>query len=640
MRRPYQTNILSILGFGAALLVAATGLPPIAQARTSASDIPATFVPPAIERDYRRRTYEIPMRDGVLLHTVVIVPKGLTSAPMLLDRTPYGADAMTTQQDGPKLGDILFPSYADLARHGYIIVVQDVRGKFASGGDYIVNRPLRGPLNPTQTDHSTDAWDTIDWLVRHISETNGRVATIGGSYDGFTALMSLVDPHPALRASVPMNPMVNTWKGDDWFHNGAFRQEMLSYIYNQTADKHSAVRWPVTARDDYDADLRYGSAGALAGAMGMEQLAFWNRLAAHPDYDAYWQGQALDRILARKRLTVPTMLVDGLWDQEDNYGAPAVYQAVKAEAREVHLVLGPWYHGQQNGSGARLGPLDWGQRTGEWFRAHVLIPFLDEHLKDGAPPADIARVVAFASGDNRWENLPDWPVAGGGSLPLYLDTGGRLSIDGQEVSSGYDEYVSDPAKPVPYRPQPDLSIYGPDSSWDTWLVDDQRFAASRPDVLTYTSPVLTAPEHIAGQPVAHLYASTSGSDADWVVKLIDVYPDAMPEQPAMGGYQLPISMNILRGRYRNDPARPQPITPGRVERYDIVLPDANHVFLPGHRIMVQIQSSWFPLYDRNPQSYVANVFRAAPEDYVKATQRLFHAPDARSAVLLPLAAGS
>jgi hypothetical protein len=630
-----------------ALLLSALALAPLAAQTASkaeqvvpttpAGDIPAKFAPVHDGFDYERRAVEIPMRDGVTLHTVILVPKGAVHAPMMLDRTPYSADKLAKRDEGgPFLAQNLFPAYAELAAHGYIIVAQDVRGKYKSGGDYVMNRPVRGPLNPTAVDHPTDTWDTIEWLVHHVPETNGRVGTIGISYDGFTTLMSLVEPHPALHASVPMNPMVDVWKGDDWFHNGAFRQEMMGYIYGQTARKDSGEDWFALRYDDYDTFLHHGSAGALGTAMGMDQLPFWRRLTSHPAYDAFWQGQAVDKILAEKPLTVPTLLVDGQWDQEDIYGAPAVWKALKAQAGDrLHLVMGPWYHGQQAGEATHLGAIDWPDDTARWFRQNVLIPFLDANLKDGGRPADVAPVTVYETGTNQWRRLNDWPAAAQ-TVPLFLGANGTLALGGTPAASGYDEWVSDPAKPVTYRPRPNQAPYVKGSTWHDWLVDDQRFAAARPDVMTYTSDVLTKPVHIAGQPVAKLFASTSGTDADWVVKLIDVYPDVVPDKPEMGGYQLSVSMDILRGRYRDDPAHPTAIPANKVVPYRIALPDADHVFLPGHRIMVQVQSSWFPLYDRNPQTFVPNIFFAKPADYQKATERLYHTPTQASAIDLPL----
>ena len=593
-------------------------------------DIPKVFVPSRGDFQYVRREAMIPMRDGAKLHTVLILPKSAAAAPILLDRSPYSADKATSRggELGPLPENILSPAYAELVRAGYIVAIQDVRGKYRSEGDYVMNRPLRGPLNPTNVDHSTDAYDTVQWLVRNVPEGSGRVGTIGTSYNGFTALMSLVDPHPALRASVPINPMVDVWKGDDWFHNGAFRQEMLSYVYSQTASRKSDEDWFTPGRDTYNMFLRYGSAGAYARAMGMEQLPFWVRLTQHPAYDAFWQEQAVDRLLARRPLTVPTLIVDSLWDQEDIYGAPALFNAVKASPN-AHLVLGPWHHGQVNSSAASLGPLDFGGDTAKWFRTNVLIPFLDQHLK-GAPPANIAKVTAFEAGTNQWQRLADWPrscMSGcpANLTPLYLAPQERLSFTAP-TAAAFDSYVSDPAKPVTYRARPNLSPWAQGSTWRYWLVDDQRFADGRPDVLVYTSEPLKEPLKLAGTPLVHLVAATSGTDSDWIVKLIDVFPDHAADKPGLAGYQLPIAMDVIRGRYRTDPAKPQPLTPNAPLTYEFALPTVNYTVQPGHRLMVQVQSSWFPLYDRNPQTFVPNIFFARPSDYRAATQRVFTGP--------------
>jgi len=596
-------------------------------------DIPRAFAPSRAEFQYVRREVTIPMRDGAKLYAVLIIPKGNGGKyPLMLDRTPYSADKATSRGNfGPWPENILSPLYAELVRAGYIVAVEDVRGKYRSEGDYVMNRPLKGPLNPTAVDHSTDAWDTIDWLVKHVPEASGRVGSIGTSYDGFTALMTLVNPHPALKASVPINPMVDVWKGDDWFHNGAFRQEMISYVYSQTATKKSEEDWFTGGYDDYSTYLRYGSAGAYGRAMGMEQLPFWLRLVQHPDYDEYWQDQAVDRILGQRPLTVPTLIVGSEWDQEDIYGAPAVFEAVKkSDSGNAHLVLGPWHHGQANIAGYSLGALDWGSDTSKWFRQKVLIPFLNQHLKDGAP-ADIARVTAFEGGTNQWKRLADWPQACARACPanltpLYLAPSGRAGFDAP-ASPGFDSYVSDPAKPVTYRQRPNLSPWATGSTWRQWLVDDQRFAEGRPDVLSYASAPLTEPLRLAGTPLVHLVASTSGTDSDWVVKLIDVYPDQYPQKPELGGYQLAIAMDVIRGRYRSDPAHPSPVPANQPVPYEFALPTVDYVVEPGHRLMVQVQSSWFPLYDRNPQTFVPNIFFAKPSDYRAATQRVFTGAD-------------
>jgi putative CocE/NonD family hydrolase len=360
----------------------------------------------------------------------------------------------------------------------------------------------------------------------------------------------------------------------------------------------------------------------------MEQLPFWNRLTGHPDYDQFWQEQAVDRILAARPLTVPTLLVGSLWDQEDIYGAPAVFAAIRASPN-ARLVLGPWHHGQENGPAATLGPLDFGGDTGRWFRSNLLIPFLDQYLKDG-PRANIAKVTAYEAGANRWQRLADWPSACASGCPanltpLYLAPNERLSFTAP-TARAFDSYVSDPAKPVTYRARPNLSPWAPGSTWRYWLVDDQRFADGRPDVLAYASEPLRAPVRLAGTPLVHLVASTSGTDSDWIVKLIDVYPDQVPDKPALGGYQLPIAMDVIRGRYRTDPAHPRPLTPNAALTYEFALPSVNYTLQPGHRLMVQVQSSWFPLYDRNPQTFVPNIFFAKGSDYKAATQRVFTGP--------------
>ena len=614
----------------------------------SGGDIPQHFTAVHAAYDYDRRDVMIPMRDGVSLHAVLIVPHSVTHGPIMLDRTPYSAKRMTSAVETPHVAELTRGTYRDLVEHGYILAFEDVRGKYGSGGDYVMNRPVAGPLNPTKVDHTTDAYDTIEWLVHHVPETNGRVGTIGTSYDGFTVLMSLIHPHPALKAAVPINPMVDVWKDDDWFHNGAFREEMMDYVYSQTATKSSDLEWWATGHDDFTIYKEHGNAGAFGKAMGMEQLPFWNRLTAHPAYDGFWQGQAVDHLLARAPLTVPTLFVQGQWDQEDIYGAVAAYEATvpsNGGAAMGHLVMGPWHHGQANGDGSSLGPLDYGEDTGAWFRHHVMLPFLDSHLKDNAPAAAIAPVTVFQTGTNTWRTYDRWPQACAACADkgqtLYLQPDSRLAFAPPAAGGpGYDQYAADPAKPVPYRLRPIRPTYAKDSTWRTWLVDDQRFAADRPDVLTYQTDVLTAPVTLSGAPVARLLASTTGTDADWVVKLIDVYPDEVPAKPELGGYELPVAMDILRGRYRDDPAHPSAIPTGQTVAYTLRLPNVDHSFLPGHRIMVQIQSSWFPLYDRNPQSFVPNIFFAAPGDYHKADVRVFHTPDAASSIQLPVVPGT
>ncbi len=612
------------------------------------SETPATFQQPTTGMDYERRDAMIAMRDGVKLHTVILVPKGAKHAGILLTRTPYNAVVLTTNTPSVHLGTSLYGydnATETIINGGYIRVVQDIRGKYGSEGDYVMNRPVHGPLNPTPVDESTDSYDTIDWLVKNIPETNGKVGVLGISYDGFLALMPLVHPHPALKVAVPMNPMVDGWRGDDWFHNGAFRQQNLPYIYEQTATRSNQARWAQSHFDDYDAYMSAGSAGALAKSRNMDGIGFWQKVAAHPAYDSFWSGQAVDQVLAKEPLTVPTMLVDSLWDQEDIYGAMAVYKALetKPEAKNnLFLVMGPWHHGQEIEEASSLGAIKFRSDTGLTFREEILTPFLAHYLQDDAPPLSTARVNAFQTGTNRWEKLDSWPSGCGGTCtpkptPLYLQPNGKLSFTEPSESKSFDEYVSDPAKPVPYRTRPSQPVgYTENLSWVRWLVDDQREFSGRPDVLSFTSDVLKAPLAISGEPIANLLASTTGTDGDWVVKLIDVYPDEVAGQPELGGYQLAVSMDILRGRYRESFATAKAIQPGKPLLYKFALPTANHVFLPGHRLMVQVQSSWFPLYDRNPQTFVPNIFFAQPADYKKATDRVYHSVGEASFVELPV----
>jgi putative CocE/NonD family hydrolase len=622
--------------------------PPPVQYPELPSETPERFQPITDSFDHVRREVMIPMRDGVKLHTVILVPRGAKGAPILFTRTPYGANRLTTHARSASLGPNLsgYDNATDvIVQGGYIRVVQDVRGKYGSEGDYVMTRPLHGPQNATPVDHATDTYDTIDWLVKNVPESNGRVGILGISYDGFLPLMALFNPHPALKVAVPMNPMVDGWIGDDWFHYGAFRQQMLPYVHDQLATRDSEVKWWSAHYDDYDEYLRAGSAGELGRLHGLEQLGFWRKLLAHPSYDSFWREQAVDKLLAAQPLNVPVMIVHSLWDQEDIYGAIAAYAAMEPKDTandKLFLVMGPWHHGQSIRDGSTLGALRFDSDTALTFRREILRPFLDQHLKEGAPKANVAPVMAFETGTNAWRRLSAWPAgcSEGCSLrptPLYLAAGLKLRFEAPQAGeTPFEEYVSDPAKPVPYRARPILAISSTASTWRRWLVDDQREASGRPDVLAFTTDVLTAPVKISGQPVANLTASTSGTDSDWVVKLIDVYPDEVAGQPEMGGYQLMVSGDIFRGRYRESLETPRALVAGKPLLYRFALPTANHVFLPGHRIMVQVQSSWFPLYDRNPQTFVPNIFWAKPADYRKAIQRVHHAPGEASFVELPL----
>jgi putative CocE/NonD family hydrolase len=601
---------------------------------------PAAAVAATHGWDYERRLAEIPMRDGVKLHTVVLVPKGSAGAPILLTRTPYDANALTTNVKSGHLVAALdgYDNAADvIVEGGYIRVVQDIRGKYNSQGTYVMNRPLVGnPLNPTKVDDSTDAYDTIDWLVKHVPETNGRVGIIGISYDGYEPLVALVNPHPALKVSVPMNPMVDGWRGDDWFHNGAFRQLGMDYIFEQEATRDNSLPFAWNSYDLYDTFLAAGSAGELGRQHGMDQVGFWRQITQHPAYDSFWQSQAMDRILAGQPLKVPVMIVGSLWDAEDIYGASAVYRALEPKDSAnnmVYLTLGPWYHGQGIDQGRNTGAIQWDQDASKWWRHQVLAPFLAHYLK--GTPMDVAPVTTFMSGVNRWQRYNSWPAAQA-TRRLYLKPGMTLGFEPAPGAAQTADYWSDPSHPVTYVPRPNRASSYEDDHWKAWLTTDQRNVSSRPDVLTFTGPVLTAPVTVAGAPVVHLNASTSGTDSDWVVKLIDAYPDEVPIDRAMSGYQLPIAMDIFRGRYRESLSDPKPLTPNAPLAYTFELPTTNHVFLPGHRIMVQVQSSWFPLYDRNPQTFVPNIFFAKPQDYVVAQQKVVVAGAQESFIELPV----
>ena len=624
-------------------LLAATALlaiPGIAHTQASADERPATFKTPTPGWNYERRAVDIVMRDGVKLHTVILIPKGAHDAPVIFTRTPYNAEGLTSNQHSGDLGSILDGydnAYDVITEGGYIRVVQDVRGKYGSGGIYMMNPPRAGTaLNPTKTDDSTDTYDTIDWLVKNLPESNGKVGIMGISYDGFLPLMATINPHPALKVSVPMNPMVDGWRGDDWFHNGAFRQMNMPYVWEQVVTRDNSSLWTSNYADDYDQYMNAGSAGELGRQHGLEQVGTWRKVVAHPAYDSFWSEQAMDRVLAKEPLKVPMMLVASQWDQEDIYGATAVYDALKPKdtgGDMVFLSMGPWYHGQEINSGSNLGAIKWDQDTAKWWRHHVLAPFLAHYLK--GTPMDVAPVTVFESGTNEWRRLPHWPEAHG-ATPLYLKPGGAVGFDAVGGAAQTADYVSDPAKPVTFVSRPVAPIGYDGDHWTAWLTSDQRAVSSRPDVLTFTGEVLTAPVKIAGVPVVHLTAATSGTDSDWVVKLIDVYPDQVPGDRAMGGYQFAIAMDIFRGRYRESLAEAKPITPGVPLKYQFALPASDHVFLPGHRIMVQVQSSWFPLYDRNPQKFVPNIFFAKPADYVKATQQVTVAGPDGSYIDLPV----
>ena len=619
---------------GALAAFSAAAAPAAAPAQ---NDIPASFVYPAAAADFTRRDVMIPMRDGVKLHTVIVAKKQMAApGPILLSRTPYGANAAL---GGPsRYAAMILPIASEpFIQDSYILVFQDIRGRYGSEGGFVLTRPLRGPFNKETVDESTDTYDTIDWLVKNVAGASGRVGLTGGSYGGFLTLMGLINPHPALKAAVPMYSMVDGWTGDDFYHNGAFRQGYFDWMYDLLTSKDGGdVAWG--RYDLWDAFLEAGNAEGVAKLHGVDKLPAWRRLMDNAAYTPFWRAQALQRVFADVPLTVPTLHVAGLFDQEDSFGTFAIYQTM--EARDVgndrnFIAIGPWFHGQSQRDGSALGAIKWGADTSLHFRRYVLKPFFDQYLLDRKPTQPIAPVTAFQTGANEWRMSDRWPLAPARQTTrkLYLLPGGGIGLDTPGPGDGFTEYVADPGKPVPYRSRPIRPVYATDSTWSRWLTDDQRDVSTRPDVATFTSAPLTQPLTISGDVAATLLASTSGSDADWVVKLIDVYPPEVRAEPAMGGYELMISADIMRGRYREDVSTAKSIPSGQVLPYRVRMPAANHTFLPGHRIMVQVQSSWFPLYDRNPQTFVPEIANAPPAAYRAATQRIYGS----SYVELPMA---
>ncbi|MEQ1497927.1 MAG: CocE/NonD family hydrolase [Novosphingobium sp.] len=585
------------------------------------------------QADFVRREVMMPMRDGTKLFTVIVYRKGTKDAPILLSRTPYDAGGATSRNRSQKIEEILPIMDAPFVNDGYIRVYQDVRGLHKSEGDYVMARPLSGPLNKTGIDHSTDAFDTIDWLIKNLPEGNGKVGIIGSSYLGYTALMALIDPHPALKAAVPQSPMVDGWIGDDWFHNGAFRTFGFDYSLGQTV-KEGGGSAPTGLGDEYISYLAAGSSAGFARAWGIDQLPAVRKMIEHPAYDQFWQEQAVDRLLAKRKLTVPTLVMLGQWDQEDSYGGPAVFKAIKAAQPDAPIMLGigPWRHSGTNYEGFNLGALKFEGDTALQFRMQWIKPFLDCRLKSKAAAcAPMPAAVTYATGTNQWEVDAKWPA--GTEKPLYLAGNFALSFE-KPVAAGSDAYVSDPAKPVPFVPRP-IRMEG--DAWRNWLVQDQRFADGRSDVLSYSTAVLGEAVHIKGAPRIDLRAATSGQDSDFVVKLIDVYPSEASAPSGLPGYQLGVGIEIFRGRYVHGFSSPAPLVPGKTYAFGWSLPNVNHVFLPGHRIMVQVQSSLFPLYDRNPQTWVPSIMDAPSGAYRKATQTVRWGGAEASAVWLPVA---
>ncbi len=562
----------------------------------------------------------IPMRDGVKLYTVILTPETQTEPlPILMNRTPYGVEGWNSAR--------VNGSRPELVKDGYVFVFQDIRGREKSEGVFEMVRPPRTTAekrDPKSTDESTDTYDTIDYLIKNVPKNNGRVGIAGVSYDGWTAAVALLDPHPALKASSPQAPVVDLWMGDDFMHHGAFRQ---TYAYEWAVPLESAKSGgniTFDKEDMYDWYLGLDRLPNLTQEMAKKSHS-WRAFIDHPTWDEYWQRRAANLYL--KETSVPTMVVGGWWDQEDLYGPLALYEALEKTDKDnqVFLVMGPWNHGGWGGRGRKLGAIDFGSDTGRQFRNDVQAPFFAYHLK-GKGTLKMPEATIFQSGSNRWMQYNAWPskAATIQQRGLYLHGGGQLSFEKPgEKTDVFDSYISDPRNPVPYRKRPVLATYTRGSSWFTWLVDDQSFLADRKDVLSWKTEPLEQDVTITGDVVANLFASTSGTDSDWAVKLIDVYPTEYPADSKMANYQLMVAAENFRGRYRENFTTAKALKPNTPLPYKISLRAQDYTFKKGHRIMVQVQSTWFPLYDRNPQTFVPNIFLAKPEDFQTATQRVY-----------------
>lgn len=567
---------------------------------------------------WERREAMVPMRDGVRLATVVMIPRGATGPlPILLQRTPYGAG-------GWGASDAVPGAYRELAADGYIFAFQNIRGTGRSEGPFRMNQPLRRAGDTTGTDESTDAYDTIEWLLRTIPNTNGRVGIHGISYPGWLAEVPLAYPHPALTAVSPQAPMTDTWMGDDFFHQGAFRMSYgFEYAWGMEGGGSGVGPLPIDRYDTYDWYLQFPSLRDLTERTGALRLPSWRLFAEHPAYDSVWQNRAFQRTV--RGVSVPTLTVGGWWDQEDIFGPTATYEALERfdTAGINALVMGPWNHGGwARGTGDALGNVSFGSATADSFRLNIQAPWFRYWLT-GQGSRRFPDAQMFDAGAGRWGRFDHWPPREGRRRALYLQADGRLAFDAPTAAAGFDAFVSDPAHPVPYRPRPIEVTYSQGSRWGRWMTEDQRFVQGRPDVVTWQTEPLREDLTIAGPVLARLFAATTGSDADWVVKLIDVYPDTVPSRPQMGGYQLMVAGEILRGRYRRSFERPEAIAPNAVLEYRVDLHPQFYTFKPGHRLMVQIQSTWFPLYDRNPQTFVPNIFDAPASAYRAQTHRMY-----------------
>ncbi len=590
-----------------------------------------------IFHDYRRTEVMIPMRDGVKLHAVILKPADIAAPmPFLIQRTPYGVD-------GTDRASFSY-SRPELARGGYIYVAEDIRGRYKSEGKFIMSRPLADHRNPKAIDESTDACDTVAWLLKNVPGNNGRAGFIGTSYPGFLAMMAGIDPHPAVKAVSPQAPMIDVWMGDDFFHNGAFRQ---SYGYDYVLGLESSKEEVEVSygkdkkskpRDGFDFFLESGNFAGDVRESGPKTLPTWKLFLRHPAYDSVWRSRGVEYDL--NTVAVPTLTVGGYYDQEDMYGPQIEYSTL--EPHDVHhenfLVLGPWRHGSWSQSTRHLGNLDYTEPIGKEFRARIEAKFFAHYLKDapGTNPSgfDLQDTASFQTGSNIWKRYAHFPPAQSRPTSLHLAGSGLLSWS-SSTAQAQTSYVSDPANPIPYRHRPIQPTYSDGSQWYTWLTEDQRFVTGRKDVAVWKLPVLKKDLVLTGEVAADIYASTTGTDNDLVVKLIDQYPGDDPDKK-LRGYQLMTNEEIFRGRYLDSFEKAAPLKAGSIYEYKFSLHDVDHVFKAGHTVMVEIQSTWFPLYDRNPQSFVPNIMTAKPRDYKPATITIYSGPGHDSSVQVPL----
>lgn len=566
-------------------------------------------------RAYQRQEVMIPVRDGIKLHAVILRPEGSESGeklPFLMERTPYGVDSISS--------NAVNATKPELAASGYIFVYGDIRGRYKSEGRFVMNRAIVAHTTNHDVDETTDTRDTIDWLLKNVPNNRGVGGVFGVSYPGFLAMSAGIDAHPAVKAISPQAPMTNVWLGDDFFHNGAFR-ETYGFDYVQQLEAQKTDARVESKEDTYDFFLRNGNFAGAAKAAKMENLPTAKIFLTQPAYTKFWQDMAVEKHLTK--VEVPTLEVGGWWDQEDMWGTQAEYAALEPHdsAHEVFLVLGPWNHGGWAGPGRTLGPVNLGQPTGAEYRKTIEAPFFEKYLK-GRAGFDLKDTASFRTGSNTWERYDQWPPkVGFDAEKLYFEKDNALSFTAPKDGEVAASYVADPANPIPYRNRPIQPTYGTGSKWRTWLVEDQRFVSGRKDLANFSTPVLDRDVTVTGDVTADLFAATTGSDADWVVKLIDVYPD--DALVPMAGYQLMIVDEIFRGRYAKSFETPEALTPGKVTEFRWSLHGADHTFLKGHKIMVEVQSSWFPLYDRNPQTFVPSIMSAPASAYKAETQTIY-----------------